>query len=115
MASRGCECGIVEGGNNVDALKGDSMRGLWIAIVCAGMIVPVGVTAVAQEQAATKTQTLCKADLKAQRKTQKAEAKAARNNAKAAREQIRAEERQGRAGNAQKTRGLAVVLTPPPM
>ncbi len=85
---------IVEGGDNFGALKGDSMRGLWIAIVCAGIMVPVG--AVAQE--VNPVHTMCKADLKAQRKTQKAERKAARNNAKAAQEQVRAEERQKKGG-----------------
>ena len=90
------------------------MRGLWIAIVGAGMMVPVG--AIAQAQAANVSTSaaprMCRADRKAQKKTQKAEAKAARNNAKAAQEQIRAGEHPNKGGE---MTSLAVVLTPPPM
>jgi Flp pilus assembly protein TadB len=90
------------------------MRGLWVAVLGAGLMVSGG--AVAQTANANTAQRMCKADVKAQRKTQKAEAKAAKNNAKAAEDQIRAQARQGRAGNgAPREQALAVVLTPPPM
>ncbi len=103
------------------------MRGLWIAMLGVGMMVPVGVSAQAQQvnktqaqqvnktqaQQANKTQTMCKADRKAQKKTLKAEEKAARNNEKTAQAQVRAEERQKKPGG--QTKALAVALTPPPM
>jgi Flp pilus assembly protein TadB len=90
------------------------MRGLWVAVLGAGLMVLGGAWAQAQTASANTTQRMCKADVKAQRKTQKAEAKAARNNAKSAEQEIRAQER--KAGNGpQKEQALAVVLTPPPM
>ncbi len=95
------------------------MRGLWIAMLGVGMMVPVGVSAQAQQvnktqaQQANKTQTLCRADRKAQKKTLKAEEKAARNNEKAAQAQVRAEERHKKPVG--QTKALAVALTPPPM
>ena len=55
---------------------------------------------------------MCRADRKAQKKTQKAKAKAARENAKAAEEKVKAKEHKG---GGQKMQSLAVVLTPPPM
>ena len=86
------------------------MRGLWVAVLGAGLMVSGG--AVAQAAKANPVHTMCKADLKAQRKTQKAEQKAARNNERAAREQVRASERQKKSGE---MKALAAVLTPPPM
>ncbi len=87
------------------------MRTLWVAVLGAGLVMSGG--AGGQTPPAKTTQKMCRADLKAQKKTQKAEAKCARNNAKAAREQVRAEEPRG--NGAQKRQALAVVLTPPPM
>jgi hypothetical protein len=92
------------------------MRGLWIAVLGAGLVVSGGAVAQVQAANANTAQRMCKADVKAQKKTQKAEAKAARNNAKAAQQEIRAEERHDSVGNRPpKEQALAVVLTPPPM
>jgi len=85
------------------------MRRLWVAVLCAGLLVSSGVGLRAETNS---THTMCRADKKAQRKTQKAEAKAARENAKAAEEKVKAKEHKG---GAQKMQSLAVVLTPPPM
>ena len=92
------------------------MRGLWVAVLGAGLVMSGGAVAQVQTASANSAQKMCRADVKAQRKTQKAEAKAAKNNAKAAQEQIKAEARHDTAGNRPpKEQALAVVLTPPPM
>jgi hypothetical protein len=92
------------------------MRGLWVAVLGAGLVMSGGAVAQVQTATANTGQKMCRADVKAQRKTQKAEAKAAKNNAKAAQEQIKAEARHDTAGNRPpKEQALAVVLTPPPM
>ena len=86
------------------------MRRLWVAVLGVALMVSGGVGL--RAETAKSTHTMCRADKKAQKKTQKAEAKAARNNAKAAQEQIRAGEHPNKGGE---MTSLAVVLTPPPM
>ena len=88
------------------------MRTLWVAVLGAGLVVSGGVAVRAETASANTTHTMCRADKKAQKKTQYAEARAARENAKAAREQVKAHAPKG---GAQKMQSLAVVLTPPPM
>jgi len=86
------------------------MRRLWVAVLGVALMVSGGVGL--RAETAKSTHTMCRADKKAQKKTQKAEAKAARNNARAAEEKVKAKDRKG---GAQKMQSLAVVLTPPPM
>ena len=86
------------------------MRRLWVAALGMGLLVSGGV--VVRAETANSTHTMCRADKKAQKKTQKAEAKAARENAKAAEEKVKAHDRKS---GGQKMQSLAVVLTPPPM
>jgi len=88
------------------------MRTLWVAVLGVGLAVSSGVAVRAETASGNTTHKMCRADKKAQKKTQKAEAKAARENAKAAREQVKAQEPRG---GSQKMQSLAVVLTPPPM
>ena len=85
------------------------MRGLWVAVLGAGLLVSGGLV---RAETANTTHRMCRADKKAQKKTQKAEAKAARNNARAAEEKVKAKDHKG---GGQKMQSLAVVLTPPPM
>jgi len=85
------------------------MRGLWVAVLGAGLLVSGGLV---RAETANTTHRMCRADKKAQKKTQKAEAKCARNNARAAEEKVKAKDHKG---GGQKMQSLAVVLTPPPM
>jgi len=86
------------------------MRRLWVAVLGVGLMVTGGVGL--RAETAKSSHTMCRADKRAQRRTQKAEARAARNNARAAEEKVKARERKG---GGQKMQSLAVVLTPPPM
>ena len=86
------------------------MRRLWVAVLGVALMVSGGVGL--RAETAKSTHTMCRADKKAQKKTQKAEAKAARNNARAAEEKVKAKDHKG---GGQKMQSLAVVLTPPPM
>ncbi len=88
------------------------MRGLWVAVLGAGLMVSAGAVVRAETASTNTAHKMSKADRKAQKKTQKAEAKAARNNAKAAEEQVKAGGRSKKGGE---MKALAVVLTPPPM
>jgi hypothetical protein len=112
-ASRGGWRGIVLGGGEVARWEGGTMRGVWVAVLSAGLVVSAG--GLVRAQVAAKT-SLSKADRKAQDKTQKAEKKAAKNNAKAARDQVKAEERQDKASTAgEKMPGRMAAVQAPPM
>jgi hypothetical protein len=87
------------------------MRGVWVAVLSVGLMVPAGALVRAQT-----THSMSRANRKAQEKTQKAERKAARNNAKAARDQVRAEERLDKASAAgERIPGQMAAVQAPPM
>jgi uncharacterized protein HemX len=91
------------------------MRGIWVAVLSAGLVVSAGAVAHGQMTANT-TQPMSKANRKAQKKTQKAEEKAAKHNVKAAKEQAKAEERQDKESSAgEKVPGRLGAVQAPPM
>ena len=96
------------------ALRGVTMRRVWVALLSAGMMVSAGGLGLVAQRATTG-QHLCRADKRAEHKTNKAVEKAAKNNAKAARQQVSAEKRQDSANRAgeQIPDQMAAVQAPP--